>query len=186
MLSTLKYNNISKKFVNVISSIKLFVENEIKTNTNAFVYKSNIFIEDLLLYRFNYLEKGFSFARVLGKINGDKIKENIKVIKLNAIATKDNQVTSLIYKNLYNYLFNEFDKIFKFNNKIIIIDGTYSNTNIKHNGDVETSMSLIFYDPNNNLTLDANFTGGGKKIMKKLNCKNILVITLNNLKIKQL
>ena len=184
MLSTLKYNNISKKFVNVISSIKLFVENEIKTNTKAFVYKSNIFIEDLLLYRFNYLEKGFSFARVLGKINGDKIKENIKVIKLNAIATKDNQVTSLIYKNLYNYLFNEFDKIFKFNNKIIIIDGTYSNTNIKHNGDVETSMSLIFYDPNNNLTLDANFTGGGKKNNEKIKLQEYISNNIEQFKNK--
>ena len=184
MSSTLKYNIISKKFLNIISSIKLFVENEIKINTKAFVYKSNIFIEDLLLYRFNYLEKGFSFARVLGKINDDKIKENIKVIKLNAIATKDNQVTSLIYKNLYNYLFNEFDKIFKFNNKIIIIDGTYSNTNIKHNGDVETSMSLIFYDPNNNLTLDANFTGGDKKNNEKIKLQEYISNNIEQFKNK--
>ena len=158
-LNNYKYNNVCNKFIKILNTIKPIFEKEIKDNTKTFIYKSKVTIEDLLLYRFNYIEKGITFSRVLGKINNDKLNDNNngKIFKLNSISTKDNLIPSFIYNNIYNYLLVEFDKIFKFNNKIIIIDGTYSNTNIKHNGDVETSMSLIFYDPYNNLSLDVKF-----------------------------
>jgi len=169
MLSKLRYNNICIKFVSILNTTLQTFEKEIKNNTNSFIYKSKITINDLLIYRFNYIEKGFTFARIVGKINSDKLnnKDN-KIFKLNSISTKDNQIPSFIYKNLYNYLFNELNKLFKFNNKIIIIDGTYSNTNIKHNGNVETSMSLVMYDPISSLNLDINFTGGDKKNNEKI------------------
>ena len=169
MLSKLRYNNICIKFVSILNTTLQTFEKEIKNNTNSFIYKSKITINDLLIYRFNYIEKGFTFARIVGKINSDKLnnKDN-KIFKLNSISTKDNQIPSFNYKNLYNYLFNELNKLFKFNNKIIIIDGTYSNTNIKHNGNVETSMSLVMYDPISSLNLDINFTGGDKKNNEKI------------------
>jgi hypothetical protein len=158
-LNEIKYKNYCKQIVKILNGTKIFFKDEIKKNTKAFIYKSKISIEDLLSYRFSYIEKGAVFTRIVGKINNEKLNDNnSNTFKYNAIATKDKQISSLNYKNLYNHLFAQLDKIFKFNNKIIIIDGTYSNTNIKHNGDVETSMSLIFYDPINNLNLDTNFS----------------------------
>lgn len=184
-LNNYKYKNISEKFIQILNTIKPNFEEEIKNNTKTFIYKSKVTIEDLLLYRFNYIEKGFTFSRVLGKINDDKLKENNnKIFKLNSISTKDNHVPSFIYKNIYNYLLVELDKIFKFNNKIIVIDGTYSNTNIKHNGEVETSMSLIFYDPYNSLSLDVNFTGGDKKNNEKIKLQEYISNNMGNFKNK--
>ena len=140
-LKNLRYNNICNKFIEILNNIKMFFENQIKENSKTFIYKSKVTNEDLLTYRFNYVEKGVTFSRIVGKINSDKLKENnYKIFKLNSISTKDNLIPSIVFKNTYNYLLMELDKIFKFNNKIIIIDGTYSNTNIKHNGVVETSM----------------------------------------------
>ena len=67
---------------------------------------------------------------------------------------------------------------------VIIIDGTYSNTNIKHNGTVETSMSLIFYVPNSNLNLDINFTGGEKKNNEKIKLKEYIINNIDMFKNK--
>jgi|688.fasta_scaffold278005_1 hypothetical protein len=184
-LNDIKYRNICKKFIEIFNNTKIFFKKEIKENTKEFIYQSRIKIEDLLTYRFNYIEKGFTFARIVSKINNDKLKNNDnKTFKSNAIATKDKNISSFIYKNLYNYLFNELDKIFKFNNKIIIIDGSYSNTNIKHNGDVETSMSLIFYDPINSLNLDVNFTGGDKKNNEKIKLEEYILANISSFKNK--
>jgi hypothetical protein len=53
-----------------------------------------------------------TFARVLSKINNDKLNNNDgKIFKLNSISTKDNQIPSFIYKNLYNYLFDGLAKL---------------------------------------------------------------------------
>lgn len=184
-LNNLKYNNICKKFIEILNKTKSTFEKEIKENTNTFIYKSKVKIEDLLTYRFSYIEKGYTFTRIVAKINNEKLRNSDnKTFNCDAIATKDKQIPSFIYKNLYNHLFNELDKLFKFNNKIIIIDGTYSNTNIKHNGDVETSMSLIFYDPNNNLNLDANFTGGDKKNNEKIKLQEYILENLDKFKNK--
>lgn len=184
-LNNLRYNNICNKFIEILNNIKMFFENQIKENSKTFIYKSKVTIEDLLTYRFNYVEKGVTFSRIVGKINSDKLKENnYKIFKLNSISTKDNLIPSIVFKNTYNYLLMELDKIFKFNNKIIIIDGTYSNTNIKHNGIVETSMSLIFYDPFNSLSLDVNFTGGDKKNNEKIKLQEYISNNIDKFKNK--
>mgnify|MGYP003352182934 CR=1 FL=1 len=74
------------------------------------------------------------------------------------------------------YVFKKYKtQIFNFNNKLIIADGTYSNTNIKHNSEVETSMNLIFYDPVNCLNLDINFTGGDKKNNEKIKLEEYIL-----------
>lgn len=184
-LNNNKYNNICKNFVEILNEAKNVFKNEIKENTKAFIYKSKISVEDLLTYRFSYIEKGNTFTRIVGKINSDKLRNNINnTFKYNAIATKDKQIPSLIYKKLYNYLFSKLDKIFKFNNKIVVVDGTYSNTNIKHNGNVETSMSLIFYDPINNLNIDTNFTGGDKKNNEKNKLQEYILDNIDKFKNK--
>ena len=184
-LNNNKYNNICKKIFEILNEAKNVFKNEIKENTKAFIYKSKISVEDLLTYRFSYIEKGNTFTRIVGKINSDKLRNNINnTFKYNAIATKDKQIPSLIYKNLYNYLFSKLDKIFKFNNKIVVVDGTYSNTNIKHNGNVETSMSLIFYDPINNLNIDTNFTGGDKKNNEKNKLQEYILDNIDKFKNK--
>ena len=181
-----KYKNISAKFIDIVNNVNFIFNDEIKKNTKAFIYKSKITTKDLLLYRFRYIEKGLTFARISAKINNNKLLLNkeAKIFNFKAISTKDNQIPSFIYKNIYNYLFNELDKVFNFNNKIIVIDGTYSNTNIKHNGDVETSMSLIFYDPYNNLNLDINFTGGEKKNNEKIKLQEYIIANIDKFKNK--
>ena len=52
-LNNLKYNNICKKFIEILNKTKSTFEKEIRINTKAFIYKSKISIEDLLTYRFS-------------------------------------------------------------------------------------------------------------------------------------
>jgi hypothetical protein len=49
---------------------------KLKKNTKTFIYKSKISIEDLLTYRFNYIEKETTFTRIVGKINNWKLNNN--------------------------------------------------------------------------------------------------------------
>ena len=49
-LNNTKYNNICKKFIEILNKTKLFFKKEIKENTKAFIYQSKM--EDLLTYRF--------------------------------------------------------------------------------------------------------------------------------------
>lgn len=176
------YENTLSKFIEILNNILPYFEDEIKKNTTAFKYKSKIFTKDLLLYRMKYVEKDATFARVLSNINNKKLIEKQKIFKLNTISAKDNKVPSLVYKNLHDRLFTELNELFNFDNKIIVIDGTYSNTNIKHDGTVETSMSLVFYDPINNLDLDINFTGGDKKNNEKIKLQEYISSNLDKFK----
>ena len=57
-LNETKYKNFCEKFVQILNKTNIFFKDEIKKNTKAFIYKSKISIEDLLTYRFNYLERG--------------------------------------------------------------------------------------------------------------------------------
>ena len=116
-LSKIKYENILPKFIKTLNSLTTFFKNEIKENTKAFIYNSKIKVKDLLIYRFDYIEKGLTFSRITARINDSKIKNKEETFKTKAISSKDNQIPSLIYKNTYQYLLNELDKIFKFDNK---------------------------------------------------------------------
>ena len=100
MLSKLyiyKYNNCCNKFIEILNSFNSIITKQIKDNTKTFIYKGKITIEDIVLYRFGYIEKGYTFSRVLGKINNDKLKENNdKTFKLNSISTIQNLKFSFI------------------------------------------------------------------------------------------
>ena len=56
-LNYLKYNNFCKKIIEILNKTKLIFEKEIRENTKAFIYNSSVTIEDLLTYRFSYIEK---------------------------------------------------------------------------------------------------------------------------------
>ncbi len=179
-LKNLKYNINITNFIKTINNITPYFEKKIKENTKEFKYDSKIKKEDLLRYRFKYIEKNYTFSRIVANINTVKLTNNMKKFNLSAISTKDNKIPSNIYKDMYNDLFLNLNEIFKFENKIIIVDGTYSNTNIKHNGNVETSMSLVFYDPENNLNIDFNFTGGEKKNNEKIKLQEYILNNIGN------
>jgi hypothetical protein len=77
-----------EKIIQILNKTNIFFKDEIKKNTKTFIYKSKISIEDLLTYRFNYIEKGIKFTRIVGKINNDKSNNNnCNTFKCNAIAT---------------------------------------------------------------------------------------------------
>ena len=73
---------------------------------------------------------------------------------------------------------------FNCENLIISIDGVYSNTNVLHNGTIETSMSLGFYDNSNGIPLDIHFTGVGKKNNECLSLKEYIVANIDQFKNK--
>jgi hypothetical protein len=133
------------------------------TNIKINIRKSKISINDAIFYRFKYIfeENSNTFEAITSFINVNNTLENKKHKQFSrtAIYKKEKKLPVELYKNMFTQAKQFFYKITKCNNMFISIDGVYSNTNVQHNGKVETSMSLGFYDNCSNIPLDIHFTG---------------------------
>jgi hypothetical protein len=157
-----------KKICNFLN--KLFYSPKefiINNNLNTNIRKSKISLEDSIFYRFNYIFNCNSntLESITSSINFNKYKDNKKHKYFSRIGIykKEKILLYQLYFNILSELETYYYNNFKGKNIIIAIDGVYSNTNLLHNGKVETSMSLGFYDISNSMPIDIHFTGEGKK-----------------------
>jgi len=138
-------------------------ENNIQTN----IRKSKISLNDTIYYRFKYIfeEDTNTFSSITSNINFNNKMDNFKhkYFSRTGIYKKEKKLPVQLYKNIFDKIKDYYIDNFNCKNFIITIDGVYSNTNILHNGKIETAMNLGFYDSNNNFPLDIHFTGEGKK-----------------------
>ena len=88
------------------------------------------------------------------------------------------------YKNIFEKTKDFHSKNFKLKCSFIAIDGVYCNTNVLHNGEIETSMSLGFFDINNSSPVDLHFTGIGKKNNECLSLEKYIGENLDKFKNK--
>jgi hypothetical protein len=157
-----------KKFCNFLNELfdspKEFI---INNNLNTNIRKSKISLEDAIFYRFSYIfnENSNTLQSITSSINfnNSKVNNKHKYFSRIGIYKKEKILPYQLYFNILSELETYYYNNFKEKNIIIAIDGVYSNTNLLHNGKVETSMSLGFYDISNSLPIDIHFTGEGKK-----------------------
>ncbi len=152
------------------------------------VQYSKISINDAIFYRFKYIfeENLNTFQAITSFINHNNSLNNKKYKKFSrtAIYKKENLLPVELYKNIFIKIKKFYDDNFKHSKSVILIDGVYSNTNINHNGKVETSMSLGFYDNSCCIPLDIHFTGEGKKNNECLSLKKYISNNIDQFKNK--
>jgi hypothetical protein len=111
---------------------------------------------DVLCYKFNY---SFKYEKQLNVINEYKINNNVDCHK-SAFYRKESKIPLEYYKNIHERILNIHNKYtgnYEYN--IIAVDGTYNNTNINNNKNLETSLNMGYYDVNNNIPIELKFKG---------------------------
>ena len=160
-----------KKFFDDFSD---YPENYIKDNKiKTFIRQSKITIHDAIYYRLRYSFASASntLQSITSFINMKNLENqtNYECFTRGGIYKKDKILPADLYKSMFNKIKKFYKENFSdYENSIILVDGVYSNTNVLHNGRVETSMSLGFYDNCNNMPIDIHFTDTGKIMSDKL------------------
>lgn len=175
------------KFNKFLAELFKYPEEFIKNNlTNIYTRKSKIDINDTLFYRFRYIfdDKSNTFESITSSINFNKSLNNLKFkcFTRSGIYKKEKYIPSLLYNQMYNKIKEYYNDNFGLNDVIIAIDGVYSNTNLLHNGKIETCMNLGFYDISNGIPIDVHFTGAGKKNNECISLKKYINDNLNYFK----
>lgn len=126
----------------------------IKNNKNT--RQRILSFRDALCYNFNYI---FKHRNQLDAINEYKFNNNVDCHK-SAFYRKEKKIPLEYYKNIHERILKIHNKYTgKYDYNIIAVDGTYNNTNIKNNKDLETSLNMGYYDINNNIPIELKFKG---------------------------
>lgn len=174
------------KYLNNIISMskKYIIENNIKSN----IRNSKISLNDAVYYRAKYVfaDASNTFQSITSNINKTKldINKKHKIFTRTAIYKKEKILPAKFYENIFFKTREFYDLNFNTKNYFIAIDGVYSNTNVLHDGKIETSMSLGFFDIDNKLPIDIHFTGVGKKNNECLCLTNYITENLSLFKNK--
>lgn len=178
-------NKIVKYFNNIIPMSKSFIkDNNIKAN----IRNSKISLNDAVYYKSKYVFSDITdtFQSITANINYDKIESNkkSKIFTRTGIYKNEAKLPVEFYKNIFEKTKEFFYKKFNLKTSFIAIDGVYCNTNFLHNGTVETSMNLGFFDINNCVPIDLHFTGIGKKNNECLSLEKYIGENLDKFKNK--
>lgn len=156
-------------FKNVNDDIK----NEIYKAKNIKCIDSKFKFDDTLLYSFNYCKPNETKLKIVSDLH---FKNNYKeqnynniIISRNTFDEKEKSIPISYYLDIFNKLTNLYNKNFKsINDKdlinIIIVDGTYNNTNKYNIVDyLETSLNFGFFNLNDEIPIDLTFNSIGEK-----------------------
>jgi hypothetical protein len=146
--------NNSLSFLNSINQLFDQKVKDISLNRNR-----KIANKDLLLFSLLYTDLNATQLSVSDNI---KLHNNIS-FDVTSIVKKINNVNIDVYSNLHNCIYTYYAKTFKKKNEYLAIDGVYNNTNVLHNGKLETNMNLCVYDVINNYPIDIIYSDVGKK-----------------------
>ena len=125
---------------------------------------SKISLTNAVYYRFLYSKKDITKQQITSKINF----KNNEDIHRTCYDRKENNIHVDVYKHLFDDVVNLHKKICCSNDvnkiSIIAVDGTYGNTNIDNkSGQLETSLSMGYYDVTNNIPINLEFKGALNK-----------------------
>jgi hypothetical protein len=150
------FDNIDNDISRVIFKIK-----GIKTR------KSKLSFKDTLLYSLNYCNAGNTKFKIVADFNFNNDKKdkngNDVIINRTTFYEKEKLIPTEIYLGIFHKIVKLYNDYFKDTGcefKIIIVDGTYNNTNQYNIKDyLETSLNLGFFDLNNDIPIDLTFNG---------------------------
>jgi len=143
-------------------------------------------LSDAIYYRFKYSgsDKSLTKENILSHISYENILNDPKSHKIDrtSMFKKEKNIPVDVYKNLFHVANSFLQKKNQIDDNIIAIDGVYSNTNIKHDGFCETSMSLGVFRINSGVPYDIHFTGVGKKNNEVICLKEYISKNINYFK----
>lgn len=140
----------------------------------------NLKFTDALFYLFKYSHLDTTKQGIVSELNNEIEKannnvknmiddKNIKNIVINDAKTTHrvnyHAKSKLIPLNYVEELFNNVKNLTNINvidkdkDRIIAVDGTYNNTNVKGSKMLETSLNMGYYDATNDIPLDLDFRG---------------------------
>ena len=151
-------NEFNKLFFNTDDIITKSL-NKKKTITR----KRKINFIDVLCYMFNYSFIGNTKQSVISDYNFD----NGINVNRTSFYRKELKIPMNYYENLFCKIKTLLNKYTNKNNssfnKIIAVDGTYSNTNILNDGTLETTLNMGYYDSTNRIPVDLELKNGNYK-----------------------
>ena len=154
-------NQLNKLFFNINQSIYniIFKINKIKSRNNKLKFT------DVVSYLFNYTFINSTKNDVVSNLNYDN---NLNVHYSN-YQKKEAKIPLIFYYDLFNNIQSLFYTKYSdtkylnysINNKknIVCVDGTYNNTTISNDGNLETSLNMGYFDFNNKIPLNIKFKG---------------------------
>jgi hypothetical protein len=154
-------NQLNKLFSDINQSIYdlIFKINKIKSRNNKLKFT------DVVSYLFNYTFINSTKNDVVSNLNYDN---NLNVHYSN-YQKKEAKIPLIFYHDLFNniqslfYTYYSDTKYLNYsiNNKknIVCVDGTYNNTTISNDGNLETSLNMGYFDFNNKIPLNIKFKG---------------------------
>ena len=146
-------NDINDLFKDSDKNIKKsLLNNNIKTRTGKLTYT------DVLCYLFNYSFIDSTKQSVVSNYNFDN---NIDVNRT-SFYKKELQIPLAFYNDIFFKIKKLLDKYLNKNNEqynVIAVDGTYSNTNINNDKQLETCLNMGYYDCTNQIPVEIEIKG---------------------------
>jgi hypothetical protein len=156
----------------IFKNVNNDVKNEIYKVKNIKCRDSKLKFDDTLLYSLIYCKPNETKLKIVSDYNfknNNKDKNNNDIlISRNTFYEKEKSIPVSYYLNIFNKLTNLYNNNFKNKNdkelNIIIVDGTYNNTNKYNIKDyLETSLNLGFFNLNDEIPIDLTFNSIGDK-----------------------
>jgi len=154
-----KINHLTKELNNIFKNSNFDIMNMLK-NKNIKTRTKQLTFLDVLNYKFQY---SFINKTQNDVIDNYKYNNNISCDKT-AFYKKENKIPFEYYKSIYDkilILHNYYAKPNKY--KIIAVDGTYNNTNLKNNKKLETNLNMGYYDITNKIPISLDLKGEHNK-----------------------
>lgn len=153
------YKLITDKLNNIFLNIDKTIRNDIKNKLNITTRKTLVNYDISLIYSLLYTDNNITKNEVVNILNET---EKTQIYKRTTLYEKENNISLSFYSDLFKQLYDLYISLFSSDNlnKIIAIDGCYTNSNVFNIKQfLETSLNMGFYDVTNNIPLDLTFEG---------------------------
>jgi hypothetical protein len=172
---------LSRSLNNIFKNININITKSVIQTINIKPRTKKLTFEDVVCYYFNYL---FINNTKLSVVSNYNYENNVHIHPSN-YQKKEALIPLSFYQSLFfkiKQLFNTYKKDDKAT--IISVDGTYNNTNINNNGNLETALNMGYFDVTNQIPINIEYKGSEKK-NKEIN-SFIEYINNHNCEVKQL
>ena len=156
------YKNVADKLNSIFNDFNNVIAKDVELNKKIKIRNRETTFIDALLYKFNYSINDKTKEQIAGEIN----LFNNKNTFVNSFNYRENQIPVSTYKNIFTNVSQLYKQLNNINVNSLIkiaVDGTFNNTNVNNNSDLETSLNMGYYDITNDIPLDLTFEGVNKK-----------------------
>ena len=183
MNKNINYKNITDSINNIFLNANDDISKCIFESYNIITRKTKLSFSDALIYSLQYCKNDCTKIDIINKFN--KEKKEIDKVSRTTYHEKASKIPlsyfSSVYKKL-NIIYS--DNFIDKNKKLIIsVDGVYGNSNVKNiKGYLETSLSMGFFDVNNDIPIELEFKGEEAKNKEVIMLQNYILTNKDKLK----